>query len=67
MVAQLFYIIFSSMNFQSYDWYLKGDDDTFVVLENLRHFVEDLNPNIPIWFGYKLKHPRALKVLKNSE
>ncbi len=37
-----------------YDWYLKADDDTFVFIDNLRSFLKEKNPNLPITYGYDL-------------
>ncbi|CAG0922497.1 unnamed protein product, partial [Notodromas monacha] len=38
------------------DWFMKADDDTYVVVENLRHAVKDVDPKTPIWFGCNFKH-----------
>ncbi|KAI7685438.1 Glycoprotein-N-acetylgalactosamine 3-beta-galactosyltransferase 1 [Sarcoptes scabiei] len=37
------------------DWFLKADDDTFVIVENLRYFLSSQNSNDPIYFGCKFK------------
>ncbi|XP_033111101.1 glycoprotein-N-acetylgalactosamine 3-beta-galactosyltransferase 1-like isoform X2 [Anneissia japonica] len=37
------------------DWFLKGDDDTFIIVENLRYFLSDKNTNDPLYYGRKFK------------
>ncbi|CAF3673563.1 unnamed protein product [Adineta steineri] len=38
-----------------YDWFFKGDDDTFVIVENLRYFLRRRFSNLSICYGYMAK------------
>ncbi|XP_046455013.1 glycoprotein-N-acetylgalactosamine 3-beta-galactosyltransferase 1-like [Daphnia pulex] len=37
------------------DWFLKADDDTYLIVENLRYFLSAFNTSKPLWFGHKFK------------
>ena len=42
-------------HFDDADWFLKADDDTYVVVDNLRSFVADKDPADPVYFGFNFK------------
>ncbi|XP_037959689.1 glycoprotein-N-acetylgalactosamine 3-beta-galactosyltransferase 1-like [Teleopsis dalmanni] len=37
------------------DWFLKADDDTYVIVENLRAFLYQFSSESPVYFGCKFK------------
>ncbi|GMT22270.1 hypothetical protein PFISCL1PPCAC_13567 [Pristionchus fissidentatus] len=47
--------------YPDFDWYYKADDDTFVIVEHLRRYLDKLDPSKPHYIGYRLnKHiPRG--------
>ena len=36
------------------DWYIKGDDDSFIFMNNLKRLLRDLDPNQPQYLGHTL-------------
>ncbi|KAK0422922.1 hypothetical protein QR680_007868 [Steinernema hermaphroditum] len=38
-----------------FDWYLKADDDTFIIVENLRAYLSTLDPTKPHYIGFRMK------------
>lgn len=51
---------------QEYDWFLKADDDTYVIVENLRRLLQPLDPDKPLYLGYRFKpyDPQGMFYLK---
>ncbi len=41
--------------FNDFDWFLKADDDTYVIIDNLRNFVSHYDSGSAIYFGCKFK------------
>ena len=33
------------------DWFMKADDDTYVVVENLKAMLKDVDPKAPVFYG----------------
>ena len=59
-----FYSVFRMMydNFtDKFDWYLKVDDDSYIIMENMKHVLRQLNPNQPVYIG-----GRSMTLLKNG-
>jgi len=48
----------------NFDWFLKVDAKTFVIVENLRYFVSSFDPSFPFYFGHTMSD--AWKMYYNS-
>lgn len=49
-----FYYAYTEIS-DKFDWYVKTDDDTYLVAENLEKYLKTLDPNKPIYAGFRLK------------
>ncbi|VDK35626.1 unnamed protein product [Taenia asiatica] len=54
MRQAMIYIYRNSLN--DYDFFMKADDDTYVIAENLRFFLSNQDPNIPILMGRRFNY-----------
>ena len=43
-----------------FDWFVKADDDTFLIVDHLRAFLSEQNSSEPITFGYNFKVDASL-------
>ncbi|KAF7989048.1 hypothetical protein HCN44_007358 [Aphidius gifuensis] len=37
------------------DWFVKADDDTYMIVENLRYMLSSYDPKLPLYFGCRFK------------
>uniref|UniRef100_A0A2C9MA04 N-acetylgalactosaminide beta-1,3-galactosyltransferase n=1 Tax=Biomphalaria glabrata TaxID=6526 RepID=A0A2C9MA04_BIOGL len=50
---QAFHYIYRH-HYNDADWFMKADDDTYVIVENLRYFLFSQNSSEPVYFGHRL-------------
>ena len=55
-------LIYLYHNHLTFDWFLKADDDTYVVMDNLRRLLKQStavrNSDPAVWFGCRFKNPK---------
>lgn len=39
------------------DFFMKADDDSFVIAENMRMLLQGYSPSDPVWFGCRFQFP----------
>lgn len=44
----------SKNHLNDYDWFLKADDDTFMIMENVRHLLHQYRPGTALYFGHRM-------------
>ncbi|CAH1776794.1 unnamed protein product, partial [Owenia fusiformis] len=47
---------------KDFDWFLKADDDTYVIMENLKHFLQGFDSNNPLYFGQYIGDQKHIPV-----
>lgn len=45
---------------KEYDWILKADDDTYMVMENVRELLSQYNPETSLYFGHRMISNRSI-------
>ncbi|KAI6218186.1 hypothetical protein M3Y99_01723100 [Aphelenchoides fujianensis] len=51
-IRRVFRYVYETTN-NSFDWYLRADDDSYVVMENARKLVAEHDPKKPLVLGYR--------------
>ena len=45
----------------TFDWVLKADDDTYIIMENLKAFLSQYSPTESKYFGHVLTHEKSVR------
>ncbi len=56
-ITQLAYVHIFRQYLGTFDWLVRCDDDSYLIMENLRLFVYDRNVSDPFYYGLKLQQP----------
>lgn len=51
---------------EQYDWYVRADDDTYVIVENLRYLLYPFSKTDIVSFGYKMDTDPFVRILLKS-
>jgi len=51
----------------NFDWFLKVDIQTFVIVENLRYFVSSFDPSFPFYFGHTMSNTWKMPGYNSAE
>ena len=54
-------------HFEEFEWFMKADDDTFVIVENLKYLLANYSTNDPIHFGHHFKYLGVSILIKIQE
>ncbi len=54
-IIQLAFVHIYSTFWNDFDWFFRVDDDSYVIMENLRHYLADKNMSEPVFHGARLK------------
>ena len=54
-------IIYGYNNFvNDFDWFLKADDDTYVIIDNLKYYLKGFHSSEPLVFGLTFKYQKTI-------
>ena len=57
--STLAFLFAYEQHFNDFDWFVKADDDTFLIVDHLRAFLSEQNSSEPVTFGYNFKVSRT--------